>query len=171
MAKADGIVQPLQNITIITDSPTSDFKAMATDNATADMTSCGDMSDDYIDGIMGTTDNPDASGLSIASSNSHLPLKKTGIFGTSSNLVNSIVGAGIIGIPYAFRQSGLIVGMLLLLLVACLTGKALVMRTISCTTNLTNSPSLPRRYRQISPHDCRARFLPPPFKIPTSTFL
>ena len=50
------------------------------------------------------------------------PKKKSGIFGASSNLVNSIVGAGIIGIPYAFRQSGLIAGLFLLGLVAFLTG-------------------------------------------------
>jgi len=55
------------------------------------------------------------------------PKKKSGIFGASSNLVNSIVGAGIIGIPYAFRQSGLIAGLFLLGLVAFLTDKSLRM--------------------------------------------
>ena len=50
------------------------------------------------------------------------PNKQSGIFGTSSNLINSIVGAGIIGIPYAFRQSGFVAGVLLLVLVAYLTG-------------------------------------------------
>ena len=53
---------------------------------------------------------------------SSVPAKKSGIFGTSSNLVNSIVGAGIIGIPYAFKQSGLIAGVFLLILVSYLTG-------------------------------------------------
>jgi tetrahydromethanopterin S-methyltransferase subunit F len=125
------IISPLLN-----DSPTSNIKAMATDNPTADVTSY--MSDDYMDGILGTvtTHNPDASGRSIERSSSHIPLKKTGIFGTTSNLVNTIVGAGIIGIPYAFRQSGLLVGILLLILVAYLTGKALLMSMTSwCTTN------------------------------------
>lgn len=51
-----------------------------------------------------------------------VPQIKSGIFGTSSNLVNSIVGAGIIGIPYAFKQSGLVAGVLLLALVAYMTG-------------------------------------------------
>ena len=52
-----------------------------------------------------------------------LPKKKSSLLGASSNLVNSIVGAGIIGIPYAFRMSGLLPGVLLLVLVALLTGK------------------------------------------------
>ncbi len=53
------------------------------------------------------------------------PMKKSGIGGASANLVNSIVGAGIIGIPYALKQSGLIAGILLLILVAYLTDKSL----------------------------------------------
>ena len=51
------------------------------------------------------------------------PQKKSDIGGASSNLVNSIVGAGIIGIPYALKESGLVVGVLLLILVACCAGK------------------------------------------------
>lgn len=39
--------------------------------------------------------------------------------------MNSIVGAGIIGIPYALRESGLVAGLLLLVLVAYLTDKSL----------------------------------------------
>eukprot|EP00574_Skeletonema_japonicum_P003619 CAMPEP_0201716022 /NCGR_PEP_ID=MMETSP0593-20130828/2084_1 /ASSEMBLY_ACC=CAM_ASM_000672 /TAXON_ID=267983 /ORGANISM="Skeletonema japonicum, Strain CCMP2506" /LENGTH=624 /DNA_ID=CAMNT_0048205695 /DNA_START=83 /DNA_END=1957 /DNA_ORIENTATION=+ len=54
-----------------------------------------------------------------------LPKKKSSILGASSNLVNSIVGAGIIGIPYALRMSGLLAGVVLLLLVAVLTDKSL----------------------------------------------
>ncbi|KAL7531234.1 hypothetical protein ACHAWF_003682 [Thalassiosira exigua] len=56
-----------------------------------------------------------------------LPKKKSSILGASSNLVNSIVGAGIIGIPYALRMSGLWAGVLLLILVAILTDKSLRM--------------------------------------------
>lgn len=48
---------------------------------------------------------------------------KSGTLGTSANLVNSIVGAGIIAIPFAMRESGLVMGMLLLALVSWLTGK------------------------------------------------
>ncbi|KAL3826950.1 hypothetical protein ACHAXA_000014 [Cyclostephanos tholiformis] len=54
-----------------------------------------------------------------------MPKKKSSILGASSNLVNSIVGAGIIGIPYALRMSGLWAGVLLLILVAALTDKSL----------------------------------------------
>jgi hypothetical protein len=58
-------------------------------------------------------------------SNISMPIKKSGLLSTSSNLVNSIVGAGIIGIPYAMRQSGIVMGLLLILLVAYLTDKSL----------------------------------------------
>ena len=34
------------------------------------------------------------------------PHVQSGLFGASANLVNAIVGAGIIGIPYALKQSG-----------------------------------------------------------------
>jgi sodium-coupled neutral amino acid transporter 11 len=53
------------------------------------------------------------------------PKKQSSILGASSNLVNSIVGAGIIGIPYALRMSGLVAGTFLLLLVAIMTDKSL----------------------------------------------
>jgi hypothetical protein len=58
-------------------------------------------------------------------SNISMPIKKSGLLSTSSNLVNSIVGAGIIGIPYAMRQSGIVVGLILIVLVAYLTDKSL----------------------------------------------
>mmetsp|Transcript_247 Transcript_247/g.391 ORF Transcript_247/g.391 Transcript_247/m.391 type:complete len:680 (+) Transcript_247:108-2147(+) len=56
------------------------------------------------------------------------PNKQSGKLGASANLINSIVGAGIIGIPYALRQSGLVAGVILLILVSYLTDKSL--RTI-----------------------------------------
>jgi len=56
-----------------------------------------------------------------------LPKKRSQISGACSNLVNSIVGAGIIGIPFAFQQSGLISGGVLLLLVGYFTDKSLRM--------------------------------------------
>jgi hypothetical protein len=55
-------------------------------------------------------------------SNVSLPKTKSEISGACSNLVNSIVGAGIIGIPFAFKQSGLIAGVALLFLVSYFTG-------------------------------------------------
>jgi hypothetical protein len=77
-----------------------------------------------------TDPGPHSNGNSMAPpthqvSNISMPIKKSGLLGTSSNLVNSIVGAGIIGIPYALRQSGLVVGLLLIVLVAYLTDKSL----------------------------------------------
>jgi solute carrier family 38 (sodium-coupled neutral amino acid transporter), member 11 len=65
------------------------------------------------------------------------PKTRSGYGGTIANLVNSIVGAGIIGIPYAFRESGLITGILLLLLVSYLTGKQ--KKCNSIVHKLTNS--------------------------------
>jgi len=55
-------------------------------------------------------------------SNLSLPKKKSGIAGACSNLINSIVGAGIIGIPFALDQSGLVAGVCLLILVSYFTG-------------------------------------------------
>ena len=51
------------------------------------------------------------------------PQKQSGLGGAAANLVNSIVGAGIIGIPYALKQSGLLAGLALLALVSYLTGE------------------------------------------------
>ena len=56
-----------------------------------------------------------------------LPRKRSQISGACSNLVNSIVGAGIIGIPFALQQSGLVSGVILLLLVGYFTDKSLRM--------------------------------------------
>jgi len=53
------------------------------------------------------------------------PMIKSGIGGASVNLMNYIIGAGIIGVPYAFKQSGLITGIILLILVSFLTDKSL----------------------------------------------
>ena len=56
-------------------------------------------------------------------SNLSLPKKKSDVAGACSNLVNSIVGAGIIGIPFALKESGLVAGVILLILVSYFTGK------------------------------------------------
>lgn len=63
--------------------------------------------------------------LSRKVSNIDTPKVKTGIFGSSSNLVNAIVGAGIIGIPYAIRESGFIAGIVLLVAVGFFTDRSL----------------------------------------------
>eukprot|EP00560_Eucampia_antarctica_P001993 CAMPEP_0197835790 /NCGR_PEP_ID=MMETSP1437-20131217/26955_1 /TAXON_ID=49252 ORGANISM="Eucampia antarctica, Strain CCMP1452" /NCGR_SAMPLE_ID=MMETSP1437 /ASSEMBLY_ACC=CAM_ASM_001096 /LENGTH=141 /DNA_ID=CAMNT_0043441481 /DNA_START=25 /DNA_END=446 /DNA_ORIENTATION=+ len=86
--------------------------------------------DDYHNAILGLPPKHDSGGgnadySSPPDSKVAVPNKQSGLFGASSNLVNSIVGAGIIGIPFAFRQSGLLVGLFLLLLVGYLTDKSL----------------------------------------------
>jgi sodium-coupled neutral amino acid transporter 11 len=60
-------------------------------------------------------------------SNITLPKKQSGVAGACSNLVNSIVGAGIIGIPFALKESGLMAGVVLLILVSYFTDKSLRM--------------------------------------------
>lgn len=80
------------------------------------------------------------------SNNSHQPISdpsllpkvKSDIPGACSNLVNSIVGAGIIGIPFAFQQSGLVSGVVLLILVGVLTDKTLrmIVELASCSPQL-----------------------------------
>jgi sodium-coupled neutral amino acid transporter 11 len=60
-------------------------------------------------------------------SNIPLPKKQSPVAGACSNLVNSIVGAGIIGIPFALKESGLIAGVVLLILVSYFTDKTLRM--------------------------------------------
>lgn len=50
---------------------------------------------------------------------------KSGLAGTASNLVNAIVGCGIVGIPFALRQSGFVAGVLLIVFVALVTEKSL----------------------------------------------
>jgi len=50
---------------------------------------------------------------------------KSNILGASANLVVSIVGAGIVGIPYAMEQSGLVAGFVMIVVVAFMTEKSL----------------------------------------------
>ncbi len=53
--------------------------------------------------------------------------KKSSVMGTYFNLVNTIVGAGIIGIPYSINETGLVCGLVLVFGVAMLTDKSLRM--------------------------------------------
>lgn len=45
----------------------------------------------------------------------------------SFNYINSIVGSGVIGIPYAFHRAGFGLGFLLLILVAVITDYSLIL--------------------------------------------
>ena len=46
---------------------------------------------------------------------------KSSVWGAASNFVNSIIGAGIIGLPFAMREAGLGAGVLLLIAIAVMT--------------------------------------------------
>uniref|UniRef100_A0A3B3I5S9 Putative sodium-coupled neutral amino acid transporter 11 n=1 Tax=Oryzias latipes TaxID=8090 RepID=A0A3B3I5S9_ORYLA len=45
----------------------------------------------------------------------------------SFNFINSIIGSGIIGLPYALNQAGLPLGLVLLIAVACITDYSIVL--------------------------------------------
>eukprot|EP00985_Skeletonema_marinoi_P026312 scaffold20312_cov146-Skeletonema_marinoi.AAC.1 len=55
------------------------------------------------------------------------PEHKSNLIGCTSNLITAIIGAGIIGVPYAMRQSGLVAGWFLIMLSATLGCKSLTM--------------------------------------------
>ncbi len=101
---------------------------------------------DYLHAVMGrnkyafNNDTTNASSSQQHQKKLSKPNKQAGIAGASANLINSIVGAGIIGIPYALRQSGLIAGIFLLILVAYLTDKSLriIVELASFHPNLKN---------------------------------
>lgn len=52
---------------------------------------------------------------------------KSGDLATGFNFVNSIVGAGIIGIPIAIKECGLFMGIFLLILVAYLVDQSVIL--------------------------------------------
>jgi sodium-coupled neutral amino acid transporter 11 len=65
--------------------------------------------------------------------------KNHSISGATSNLVNAIIGAGIVGIPFAIRETGLISGIFLVCLCAFLTDKSL--KVLVGTAKHINVPS------------------------------
>ena len=52
---------------------------------------------------------------------------QSGIFGASANLANTVIGASVVGVPYALRESGIIGGLSMLFLVSLLTDRSLKM--------------------------------------------
>jgi sodium-coupled neutral amino acid transporter 11 len=64
---------------------------------------------------------------------------KSTVAGATSNLVNAIIGAGIVGIPYAIKECGLVAGIILVLLCAVLTEKSL--RVLVDTAKHVDVPS------------------------------
>lgn len=66
---------------------------------------------------------------------------KSSVSGAAFNLINSIVGAGIVGIPFAISQCSLVFGFMLVNMFALLTGTcnvALVVELISMHIDLLN---------------------------------
>jgi sodium-coupled neutral amino acid transporter 11 len=64
---------------------------------------------------------------------------KATLVGTSANLISAIIGAGIAGIPFALRETGMVTGVFLVVLCAGLTLKSL--RLLIETAKHTNVPS------------------------------
>lgn len=50
---------------------------------------------------------------------------KSTLLGCSANLINAIVGSGIVGLPFAVQQAGFVAGIFLIVLCAILTEKSL----------------------------------------------
>lgn len=66
-----------------------------------------------------------------------------GIFGSYVNLTNSIIGSGILGLPYAFASAGWILGYILIVAAACSTTLSLHLLAI-CSTKVTPPASFYR---------------------------
>lgn len=64
---------------------------------------------------------------------------KSSVGGATSNLVNAIIGAGIVGIPFAIKETGLVAGVFLVILCAILTEKSL--RVLIDTAKHVDVPS------------------------------
>lgn len=64
---------------------------------------------------------------------------KSTILGTIANLVNAIVGCGIVGIPFALNQSGFVAGIVLILVCAWITQKSLTL--LICTAKHIHVPT------------------------------
>ncbi|XP_029936917.1 putative sodium-coupled neutral amino acid transporter 11 [Myripristis murdjan] len=64
---------------------------------------------------------------------------KSSMISTSFNFINSIIGSGIIGLPYALNQAGLPLGLLLLIVVACITDYSIILLIKGGNISGTNS--------------------------------
>jgi amino acid permease len=64
---------------------------------------------------------------------------KSGLLGCTANLINAIIGSGIVGIPYAIQQAGFVAGIGLVVLCAILTDKSL--RLLIATAKHAQVPS------------------------------
>lgn len=57
--------------------------------------------------------------------NKEIEEHKSSILGCTANLINAIVGSGIVGIPFAVKEAGFLAGIILVILCAILTEKSL----------------------------------------------
>lgn len=64
---------------------------------------------------------------------------KSSLIGCTANLINAIVGSGIVGIPYAILNAGFVAGIVLVLVCAMMTDKSL--RLLIATAKHSNAPS------------------------------
>jgi len=78
---------------------------------------------------------PIAAGATSSDKDEH----KSTVLGCASNLVNAIVGSGIVGLPYAIQKSGFVPGIVLVLFCALLTERSL--RLLIETAKHSNVPS------------------------------
>ncbi|KAK7080222.1 hypothetical protein SK128_005631, partial [Halocaridina rubra] len=97
---------------------------------------------------LATPDSPPKIPLGLAGCEEEMqdPQKeKSSISFTSFNYINSIVGSGVIGMPFALHSAGFGVGLLLLLLVAVITDVALcLMIAVARTVNVNTYQHLVR---------------------------
>lgn len=77
--------------------------------------------------------------------------KKSGLVGASFNFINSIIGAGIIGLAFALKECGFVLGIALLVLVALLTDY-----TVRLLINLGQETGM-KSYEDLAEH-CLGRF-------------
>jgi len=77
----------------------------------------------------------------------HVKENKSSVFSASSNLINAIVGAGIVGIPFAIKETGLVAGIVLVILCAALTEKSL--RVLIATAKHADCPSYETLFESI----------------------
>ncbi len=75
----------------------------------------------------------------VAPHDKKLAEHKSTVLGCASNLVNAIVGAGIVGLPFAIQESGFVPGIVLVVSCAILTEKSL--RLLIETAKHANVPS------------------------------
>ena len=72
--------------------------------------------------------------------------KKSSVFSTYMNYINSIIGSGVIGMAYAVSESGWLLSVILLFIVALLTDYSLILVVkcglISGTSSYQVSPSI-----------------------------